>query len=497
MSWFDVDKAGLAQLMERRGMAFVPMELLQNAWDEDGVTEVSLTMAPIEGKRMAVQLVISDDSPNGFHSLADAWTLFAASYKKGDADKRGRFNLGEKLVLAVCREATITTTTGTVVFGKRGRMVNRQVRRNFGTMFSADVRMGREQCAEALRALGTLIPPMGITTTINGLELPHRTALAEFTVQLPTEVADDEGVLRRRRRKCTVCIYEPLPGEEAKLYELGIPVQTTGDRWHVDVWQKVPLTLERDSVPPAYLAKVRAAVVNHMHEQLEEEDAGEPWLTEAVGHKDATVDAIDRSLDLRFGVKRVMMDPSDPEANRRAQAAGYTVVHPRQLAAGVRTNLKRVEKTDGRKLVIPAGRIFPTRGTDVFEPDECKQLPKAQWNKHHRRVAHLVALMGQRLLQYEVRTVIVDHRDGGYTAAYSRGVATFNLAHLRGQWWSDTTALGWDAQVRLIIHELAHHLESNHLDDAYHRACCLLGARLARQVALGAIAPAGMGYTLE
>ena len=33
-SWYDVDKEGLAKLLERRGRAYVILELLQNAWDE-------------------------------------------------------------------------------------------------------------------------------------------------------------------------------------------------------------------------------------------------------------------------------------------------------------------------------------------------------------------------------------------------------------------------------------------------------------------------------
>jgi hypothetical protein len=44
--------------------------------------------------------------PGRVRDLSHAFTLFAESVKKGDAEKRGRFNLGEKLVLALCDEAT-------------------------------------------------------------------------------------------------------------------------------------------------------------------------------------------------------------------------------------------------------------------------------------------------------------------------------------------------------------------------------------------------------
>ena len=36
-------------------------------------------------------------------------------------------------------------------------------------------------------------------------------------------------------RKTQVWVYKPLPGETATLYEMGIPVVETGDRFHVDV----------------------------------------------------------------------------------------------------------------------------------------------------------------------------------------------------------------------------------------------------------------------
>ncbi len=110
MQWFDVDKAGLGKLLERRGKSFVGAELLQNAWDAEGVTRVEFTAEPIKGRAL-VDLVVKDDSPQGFHNLTHSFTLFSESVKKGNATLRGRFNLGEKLVLALCDSATIMSTT--------------------------------------------------------------------------------------------------------------------------------------------------------------------------------------------------------------------------------------------------------------------------------------------------------------------------------------------------------------------------------------------------
>src|SRR5690242_10340310 len=99
--WLSVDRAGLADVLVRRTKTFVVLELIQNAWDERGVTTVSVTLDPVPS-RSAARLVVEDDAPEGFADLTHAYTLFAASSKKHDATQRGRFNLGEKLVLALC-----------------------------------------------------------------------------------------------------------------------------------------------------------------------------------------------------------------------------------------------------------------------------------------------------------------------------------------------------------------------------------------------------------
>jgi hypothetical protein len=49
-NWFDVDKAGLAQLMAGRSKAFVIYELLQNAWDQN-VSRVDVTIEPVAVRR--------------------------------------------------------------------------------------------------------------------------------------------------------------------------------------------------------------------------------------------------------------------------------------------------------------------------------------------------------------------------------------------------------------------------------------------------------------
>src|SRR5436190_7083939 len=113
--WFDVDKAGLGRQAEEQGKGRLVGELIQNGLDEAGVTQIAVTLALVPGQALA-DLTVEDDAPEGFRDLTHAYTLFAPSLKRANPQQRGQFNLGEKLVLAVCEKASISTTKGTIIF---------------------------------------------------------------------------------------------------------------------------------------------------------------------------------------------------------------------------------------------------------------------------------------------------------------------------------------------------------------------------------------------
>lgn len=202
MNWFEVDRAGLAKLLERRGKEFALFELISNAWDTNA-QEVKVTFEALPGVAKA-KLVVEDDHPDGFTDLSHSFTLFAESEKKTKSEKRGRFNLGEKLVLSLCDHARITSTKGTIIFGPSGRTKSKQATES-GSRVEMQVRMTHAEVTEALAAMRTLIPPR--TTVLNGETLPHRTPLAEFIVELPTRsrtlmaTSNDRGA--RLRWRCT------------------------------------------------------------------------------------------------------------------------------------------------------------------------------------------------------------------------------------------------------------------------------------------------------
>ena len=469
-TWFDVDKAGLAKLLAGRPKAFLLFELLQNAWDEECVTRVDVCVKSIAGTRN-VTISVVDDAPDGFADLRDAYTLFAESRKKGNAAKRGRFNLGEKLVLALSKSALIESTRGSVHFTEEGIRRNSRQARAKGSMFQATVPMTKAEKDEMLEAVRRLIVPTGIVTTIDGVPLPERTPLTTFDVVLPTVVADNEGVLRKTTRKTQVRTYEPMLGETPTLFEMGIPVVETGDRFHVDVSQKVPLNMDRDNVTPAYLRAVRVAVLNAAHEILSAKDSSETWVREACGDERASVAAVRTAVTLRFGDNAVRFDPSDPEANKRSQAEGRPVVYGGNLTPAEWANVNRAG-------VLPtAGKVTPSPKPYSPDGDLLNVLPASEWTAGMRQVAGYAIAIGSKLLDCDVQVSIASNPDWPYHATYGKGKLVFNLARCgRGFFEQGIT----DDVNELLIHEFGHHYAGDHLSTEYYRALCKVGARMLR-----------------
>lgn len=473
---FAVSKMGLAKILARRGgPAFALLELVQNALDEES-TRIDVTLAPIEGTRRYL-VTVTDDSPEGFADLSHAWTLFAESKKR--ETQRGRFNLGEKLTIAICSRAVISTTTGTVEFTDAGR---RHLRRKTaaGSVFEGEIKMTQREAAEAERILKTVITPESKELFFNGELIPSREPVRRFEVTLPTERTDDEGFLRPTRRKTQVSLYHPKPDETVMLYELGLPVVATGDRFHVDIAQRVPLNMDRDNVTPAYLREVRTAVLNNAHDLIEGDEAAEVWIEHALEDPEVSDEAVVQVLTERYGPLRVAYDPSDPEANKLAMSEGYTVISGRSFNKQQWSNIRRVGAAQ------PAGQVTPSPKPYSDDPDAPvrKQLEEQDWNDDIRRIVSLTVALADELLHVRLQVMIVnDPVARNFRATYGgRGLAgavfEYNLQTLGYRFFErapdDEELLG------LIIHEFGHEMSSDHLSSVYHKALCMLGARLAR-----------------
>jgi hypothetical protein len=477
-NWLEVDRKGLSKLVERRGKISLVQELVANALDADGTTQVDVLLAPEQGVPHA-SITVTDNSPSGFSDISHAWTLFAESNRKGYPLKRGRFNLGEKLVLALCVEASIVSTKAAVMFDGRGR-TNTRARREVGSEFQGIVRITRAELAEIQVGIKRLLPPPGVTITVNGEALPERLPLKTVEATLMTEIVDDENVLKRSPRKTTVDIYAVLPGETAMLYEMGMPVVETGDKFHVSVGQKCPVNFERDNVTPAYLRDVRTVVVNAMHDQLTVADANATFVNEALADKDASPEAVSKALDLKYGEKRAIWDPSDPEANMNLTAQGYTLIKGSQLTGDQWANVK---KHDGAR-TKPAGQIAPTKKALFGPGGKDTWVPREKWTAAMRAVVaystEVCRLLADSRVQVEV-SILSDITES-WAACYGGQGLVFNLGRV-GYDFFDACKSGPTDQLNcLLIHELGHGMPGgeNHLASEYHEALCKLGAKLTR-----------------
>ncbi len=465
MSQFEVDKAGLAKIARRRGLSFIISELWQNCVDTNA-KNISISLLRIPGRRQA-EIIVSDDDPNGFANLASSYTLFAESEKIRDPEKRGRFNLGEKLVIAVCEEAQISSTTGTVCFDSEGRRHSNR-KRPAGSEFRGTIKMTREEYDECCNALWMLIPPEGVSTTVKtddiSGELIHRRPLHVFETTLPTEIADEEGILRPTRRKTLVKVYESKETETAHLYELGIPVVEVDGEWHIEVFQKVPLNTERDNVTPSYLRQVRVAVLNEMHPKLTKDSVTSAWVREAASSPDCSDEAIREVIKLRFD-KPVSFDPSDQEANRIAAAEGYSVIYGASMTKGEWENVRRA------KVILPAGQVTPSKPTSTVP---YVKIPECELTAGMKQVRKFVEEIGWVALKINVAVSFSKTQGVREAATWCNNSLDFNAVNLGIKWFDD----GITAQViDLVIHEFGHYYCGNHLDEKYYKALSKLGGK--------------------
>lgn len=489
MTWFEVDRGGLAQVLGRQEPARAIAELISNAWDEQGVTEVRVEIQAIQGKPQ-VRIAVTDDAPNGFANLAESYVLFAASKKKVDVETRGRFNVGEKLFLARCIEAEITSTTGRVFFCADGKRVRSKTRLSRGTELRALMPMTRDELTEAAEALSLLIPPRHIRTTIwiyrgpddeTTLDLSARwlAPIAIFRARLQTELADAEGALRPSERETDVEVYRSAD-VGSRLYEMGIPVVEIEGPFSVNVMQKVPLTIDRENVKPAFLRRLGVALLDRTHALLKGDEAKAEWVTEAMAQ--AAPDTVSNLMDQRFGKKRVSYDPSDQEANKRAASEGYTVVPGGSLPATVWANVR----TAGA--IKPAGQVTPTKRPEFSLDGEDVAIPYAEWTdamdltvKHLEIVARF--LLGDRT-GFSTPTIVRRLQPGNFAACYSQGgFLILNLQRLGHDWFNRGAAGLQVDHVDLLVHELGHEWCSDHLASEYHDALTRLAGKLALGVA--------------
>jgi hypothetical protein len=453
-SWIDVDLDGFGQLMAARPKVALIHDLLQNVFDEDATMAV-VTLEPLS-QRGRAQLTVTDDCPDGFADLRDAYTMYKPSKKKGDPTKRGRFNEGEKFVLSQCEEASIMTTTGTVHFHRDGERQTAKTKTETGSVFSGVVRLTNREVEEIVAQAKSILVPEGFTVNFNGELLEGRvpTRLVEKVV-LPTVQSDEDGVLKPTSRMTTVEIVKPLDGEAPMIYEMGIPVVEVDVPWHLNVGQKVPLNRDRDNVTPAYRGKLLAAVLDQTVDLLTEETASKSWVKDALPQ--ATPETVRTAVTKIYGEGAVISNPFEREADKNAIDHGVNVIpggaFDKTQWSAIRGSGAAVSSSVGFSLK-PQGSVVGQVATGPLADAVQTYCKTVAQHLLGRQIAIKV---------YDDERMVAGLFSGGRIDINLHGAPSTNV----GLWVDD-----------LMIHECAHDFSSDHLTMTYINACTRLGAKL-------------------
>ena len=461
-NWFEVDKQGLSKILRRRGLEFIAYELISNAWDSKA-TKVDITIESIPNRPL-VYLSVEDDDPEGFTNISHAFTMFADSNRRDNPNQRGRFNLGEKLVLAIAEEANLSTTKGSIHFDTNGRtFVNGK--RDKGSRIDIWFKANRKEADDIISKINIILPP--IPTYLNGKQITQSKPLSTFNVSLPTVLPNEEGYLKNVQRKTQVEVYDSL--ETPYLYELGIPVVETDDKYSYNIMQKVPVSLDRDNVPPSYLRTLRVFALNELHKNITPEDSNHTWVRDALSDERITPEAVKTVITKRFGEKVVIFDPSDQEANSLAFSKGYTVVKGNQLSHNEWSNIKR------DNVMKPAGQVTPSPKPYSEDGREINIVPEEKYTVGMIRTVKYAKDLYKALLDKDVAVRIVHEFGWPFLATYgSSGTLTLNKCKLSTKWFDEIN----EDMIALLIHEAAHEYSGDHLSSRYHEALCKLGAKM-------------------
>jgi len=451
-NWFEVDRKGLKALQLGKPKYYAVRELLQNAWDEH-ITKCTLTMKQDRG--MAT-IIVEDNSPIGFRDLKDAYTLFKDCYKRKDPKKRGRFNVGEKQAFSICKKVIITTTKGTIVFDDSGRH-NKRSKTEQGTIVQIELRMNKKEFAEMEEFVKLCIPPMGIKFFVNGEIMEPQVMKHDTIAKLPTEFQKD-GVMRKTRRSISVRMHEPIDGK-SYLYEIGIPVCPINCKYSIDVMQRIPMGLDRDTVSETYLKDLYAIILNETYKELETEESSEAWVRTAMSDKHVSKQAVSDVITKRFGDKVCIATPNDRNSVDDAVSKGFNVIYGSELSKDEWENVRKAQAVQSSHDLFgrgsaPATSVTPDENMEKIA-DFCKQVAFIVFNK-----------------KIQVRFA---KWDSTLRAEYGDDVLTFNVEAC-GPRLFDTLSVNL---LKLIIHEIGHEY-GNHTEHSYHEALCTLGAKLVR-----------------
>jgi len=452
-NWFDVDKEGLKALQAGKSKTFIINELVQNAWDEN-ITYCKIDIRLIPNKNL-IEISVEDDNPEGFKDITHAYTLFADTYKRKDPSKRGRFNLGEKQVLSICERATVETTKGKITFDEVGR-TEWKSKRTYGSKITIEFEGNQKDWEELIYHAKSLLVPEGVDYYVNGTKISSQKVYKTFEVSLDTEILRD-GAMVSTSQKTNINLVES--NGQSFIYEMGIPVMETDCPWNIDVQQKIPLAVDRETIRDYYLQDLYAVILNHTYNDIPEDEVSAVWVRKGMKDERIKKEAVQGILTKRFGDKVLSMNPFDRHANEEAITHGY------KLIAGNEMSKEEWAKVKEFGLINSSTEEFGSQGyvdAEIVEP-----------NENQRKFAELSKKIAKEFLGINLTVKFVKAGGTNTNADYGQQTVRFNLSRL-GNGFFDT--INWK-NLRLLIHELGHE-KGGHIEHEYHYAITKLGGQL-------------------
>ena len=449
-NWFEVDVEGLKELQETKPKHYVLRELVQNSWDE----KVTKCVVSTEWKIGTAYIRVEDDSPEGFKDIKDAFTLFKHTAKRANPEQRGRFNMGEKQAIALCDKAIVKTTKGTVEFTHKGR-TEKPDKTGTGSVVMLWLKMSKSDYEEMLKRAHTYISPEGIEFTINGKK-PIQMQVTEFESTLPTEF-EIGGQIRNTNRKTVVRVYQ-YQGTDGWLYEMGLPVCKTECGFGVSVEQKIPLSLDRETVKFSYLQDIYAEVLNHIYAEITPELASEAWIRIATKDERVSKEAMEHIINQRYGDKALVANHFDPNSIDDAISSGYKVIEGSEMSGDEWGNIKRF------------GILQST--SDLFKHEGATDIEEVKPTEDMQEFASLTIRLASEFFKEDIDVNFVKSQQM-VTASYNSdaNIVTYNTAKM------DIAKPFKSGEIATLFHEIGH-IKGNHTEDDYHEALALMCALL-------------------
>ena len=452
-TWFDVSKEGLKALQLGKPKHYVLRELIQNAWDEN----IKECIVDCNYDKRRIILSVTDDSPEGFLDIKDSFTLFNHTRKRKDPQKRGRFNLGEKQAFAVCDSATISTTTGTILFDKTGRSQSTK-KRESGSQIKVIFKASKKEYEEMLTVVSQYLVPKGIIFKVNGQIYDYKKPDYNAEAVLTTEI-EDNLILKRTKRKTAIYIHQKQ--EQAYLYEMGIPVQKIDCDYDIDIQQKIPLGVDRESVLPSFLKEIFTIVLNTTYEHVETKDSSNLWIRTGMTGKDIIPEAVKNIITKRFGDKVLVGNPFDRNSNDEAISEGYEVLRATAMSKDEWDVVKKHSPIESTTTMFGKGFTDATTITNLSH----EQII----------VKELAQRIAQRFMGITLKVIFLESPTATVVADYSTKVLRFNVSKLPNDFFEQP--INNPKVYNLLLHELGHH-NGQHTEKSYHQLITKLAGEL-------------------